>query len=88
MSGDVSHVTLCSNIAAQIEQKAAGRRKRVRHGGTLCSSCYAEPPRQGQRYCLSCHSKRETARKKKQRIPCAGARALAEILTADQQVAE
>jgi hypothetical protein len=47
----------------QIALKRAGRRKLVRHGGTLCSGCYAEPPAPGQRYGKRCHAAREKARR-------------------------
>lgn len=48
------------NIRAQIDQKISGNRRRVFHGGTLCSGCYAEPPLPGQRYGIQC--KRKAAR--------------------------
>lgn len=51
------------NIAAQIEQKRAGRRKLVRHGGTLCSKCLEVPPTKGQKYCPACHAAYEKARR-------------------------
>jgi hypothetical protein len=60
MSGNgVSPKTDCckSNIEAQIEAKRAGRRKNVFHGGALCSGCYSEPPKPGQRYGAECHRK-------------------------------
>lgn len=45
------------NVAAQIEQKQAGRRKNIRHGGTLCSKCLVNPPSaKNQRYCKPCHN--------------------------------
>lgn len=56
MSENVSQPTLGINIAAQIEQKFAGRRQRVMHGGQLCSKCYSAPPAKSQKYCGKCHS--------------------------------
>lgn len=69
MSDNVSQQTVISNfnLLAQILQKRAGRRKRVKHGGALCSSCYEVPPRPGQGYCADCHSKHENARQKAKR---------------------
>ncbi len=66
----VAHETLRSNwniIEAQIEAKRAGRRTRVFHGGLLCSSCYENPPRPGQRYCPACHSADEIKRRQEMR---------------------
>lgn len=50
-----------SNIAKQVEQKRAGRRKHVRHGGTLCSKCLEAPPAPRQRYCVPCHNAAQSA---------------------------
>ena len=62
----VNHETqCCTDIEMQILLKRAGRRKLVRHGGTLCSRCYAEPPMAGQRYGLRCHAAREKDRRAK-----------------------
>lgn len=60
---DVSRETYCfkGNIEQQIALKRAGRRKLVRHGGTLCSCCYISPPASGQRYCAECHRKAASA---------------------------
>lgn len=57
MSDAVSHETNCFReaIEHQVALKLAGRRKLVRHGGTLCSGCYQEPPLPGQRYGARCH---------------------------------
>jgi len=54
--GGVSQVARCINIEAQIERRRLGFRKRVMHGGTLCSKCYENPPAKSQRYCAKCHS--------------------------------
>jgi hypothetical protein len=49
------------NIAAQIEERRAGRRKFIHHGGTLCSKCLERPPTSGQRYCNPCHAEANRA---------------------------
>lgn len=57
MSDHVSHATgsLPLNIQRQIEQKRAGRRRKVHHHGQLCSKCLENPPRApGDRYCAEC----------------------------------
>ena len=56
MSDVVSRETRClpENIALQIEQRLQGKRKHVRHGGTLCSRCLKNQPAHGQRYCIDC----------------------------------
>ncbi len=72
MSGSVSRKTHCfsSNIEQQIAAKARGDRKIVRHGGTLCSGCYAEPPLPGQRYGAECHRRavRASAQRKQDEL--------------------
>lgn len=66
MQQSVNHETYCcTDVEMQIALKRAGRRKLVRHGGTLCSGCYGEPPMAGQRYGLRCHAERERARRAK-----------------------
>lgn len=51
---DVSRQTESFSLEAQIEERLAGRRGKVRHGGTLCSNCYANPPHGKDKYCLGC----------------------------------
>jgi hypothetical protein len=59
MDGDVSQETLkVTNVAEQVKQRLAGRRKYVFHGGTLCSRCLKEPPAKSQCYCSKCHAAR------------------------------
>lgn len=53
---DVSQQTVSDKIAAQVEMRRAGRRKRVHHGGALCSKCLARPPIANNRYCRECHN--------------------------------
>lgn len=66
---NVSHETNCSaKITAQIELKLAGRRKTVRHGGTLCSKCLVNPPRQNQRYCRDCKNADDRARRARNKL--------------------
>lgn len=63
---DMEHsVSRETRVEAQVEQALAGRRKRVYHGGSLCSRCYAEPQRPGQRYGKRCHAAYEADRRKK-----------------------
>jgi hypothetical protein len=53
----VSYETQCGalNIALQVEQKRQGRRKHVRHGGTLCCRCLENPPiSKKDRMCREC----------------------------------
>lgn len=50
-----------AGISEQIILKRAGRRKNVRHGGTLCCKCYVAPPALGQRYCRKCHNTAQLA---------------------------
>lgn len=66
---DVSQVSpsYSCNVEAQIEQKRLGRRRKVFHGGTLCSGCYNEPPMPGQRYGANCHSQYEADRRRRER---------------------
>lgn len=52
--GDIGGNIRSANITAQIEMKIAGRRKQVRHGGTLCSKCLINSPRPKARYCRTC----------------------------------
>lgn len=68
MSGDVSRVTDFSSekLAAQIQQRKDGRRKLVRHGGTLCSKCLINPPSSGG-YCPRCHADYEAQRRRAER---------------------
>ena len=72
MTGDVSRASDCfiRNIEQQIAAKQRGDRKLVRHGGTLCSGCYAEPPLPGQRYGAECHriAVRASARRKQEEL--------------------
>lgn len=65
MSDHVSQETpsYTPSVAQQIAQKAAGRRKKVMHGGSLCSGCYVEPPLPGQRYGRNCHNQYEKDRR-------------------------
>jgi NMD protein affecting ribosome stability and mRNA decay len=63
---DVSHETnrFTSNIAAQIEQRARGIRKQIRHGGQLCSHCLEKPPAgPNDRYCRECRAADRRARR-------------------------
>lgn len=53
---DVSQQTL--RVTNQIAMRRAGRRKRVYHGGTLCSGCLEAPRAKGQHYCGPCHAAR------------------------------
>src|SRR3954471_3478614 len=53
---NVSQQTLSDKIAAQVEMRRAGRRKRVHHGGALCSKCLVQQPISGNRYCRECHN--------------------------------
>lgn len=64
---DVSRETpsYTPKVARQIAEKAAGKRKRVMHGGALCSGCYLEPPMKGQRYGKKCHAEIERTRRKR-----------------------
>ena len=45
------------NIAFPVKHliQTTGKRRIVRHGGTLCSKCLTAPPAPGQRYCNECH---------------------------------
>lgn len=54
VDGETYFCTL--DVAAQIEQKRAGRRKLVRHGGRLCSKCLERPPAASCGYCNPCHA--------------------------------
>lgn len=45
-----------AGLIAQLEMLRQGRRKKVDHGGALCSRCYADAPRLNQRYCRACHN--------------------------------
>jgi hypothetical protein len=65
MSDHVSRETVSytPEVARQIELKAQGRRKNVKHGGALCSGCYLEPPIPGQRYGKNCHKLYEKNRR-------------------------
>jgi hypothetical protein len=66
----VTPATLClsANIAAQIEQRALGRRKLVRHGGLLCSRCLEQPPAGAvDRYCHGCRAAYNRDRRKAER---------------------
>jgi hypothetical protein len=69
MSDHVSCVSdICSvNLSEQIKQKRGGRRKLVRHAGTLCSKCLDCPPSPGQGYCNRCHADYERDRRKAER---------------------
>ena len=55
---DVSRETrsLALNNALGSRRQAAGRRRCVRHGGTLCSRCLEKPPSKGDSYCAACRS--------------------------------
>jgi len=83
MSETISRETDCStiNIALQIQQKRMGRRQLVLHGGTLCSRCYEQPPRPGQRYCAPCHAADERARRVKRSEELKRLRALEQSLS-------
>lgn len=69
MSDAVSRETRClpSNIALQVEQKLAGKRKHVRHGGALCSGCLQNPPLPTGRYCRKCRNAHSKDAKKRER---------------------
>ncbi len=70
MTGDVSQETILSrrNVSTQVERRLEGLRKTVRHGGTLCSKCYKNPPRKpGQGYCIDCHNAWNRAKAKADR---------------------
>jgi len=62
--------TECSTqITAQIRMKAAGRRKHVMHGGTLCSRCLSRPPASNKvRYCRQCKTDHERQRRRKEDV--------------------
>lgn len=64
---DLHRVIPPEQVAAQIEQRRAGRRKLVFHGGTLCSHCLDNAPRPGQRTCSKCHAENERARRARSR---------------------
>lgn len=56
MSEHVSRETHSTTlIDLQVAQRRAGRRKNVRHGGTLCHRCLTRPPRANADDCLECH---------------------------------
>ena len=60
MTESVSRKSDCftHDIKLQLEAKARGDRKIIRHGGTLCCKCHAEPPISAKsRYCKKCRSK-------------------------------
>ena len=66
MPENVSRVTDCSTVQLQIAAKYSGWRKIVRHKGTLCSRCYANPPRAAnQRYCKACHADEQRQARKR-----------------------
>lgn len=69
MSENVARVSLCvpSNIQAQIEARRAGRRKKVFHGGLLCSCCLETAPDLPDRYCHDCRNKYSAQRKRDER---------------------
>jgi hypothetical protein len=75
---DDTRETPTGKIAMQVEMRRAGRRKRVHHGGTLCSGCYDEPPISGQRYGKKCHAARERKRRAAQAEELKRLRALAQ----------
>lgn len=83
MSDAVSHETNCCtvNIAAQIEQKKAGHRKLIRHGGALCSRCLERPPAHRQRYCNPCHAEAEKVARARRRDELTRLRALEQQLS-------
>jgi hypothetical protein len=37
-------------------RQAPGRRRYVRHGGSVCSACLIRPPTLGRRYCNQCEA--------------------------------
>jgi predicted amidophosphoribosyltransferase len=59
--------SLPSNIAMQVEQRLAGKRKHVRHGGLLCSGCLNKAPLTSGRYCRECRNARSAEAKKRER---------------------
>jgi hypothetical protein len=63
MTADVARETRCltNNIEQQIEQRRAGKRKKVRHGGLLCCGCLSAPPAAPDRYCHDCRAARSRA---------------------------
>ncbi len=45
----------------KLRRQAQGRRRYVRHGGTLCSACLAAPPAPSDGYCRPCRAARRRA---------------------------
>lgn len=67
MSSTVSRETErgADHIAQQIEQKRQGKRKHVRHGGTLCCHCLKRPPiSKKDRMCVLCRAADRRRRRK------------------------
>lgn len=67
---NISRATIClpANIAAQMEQRAQGRRTIIRHGGTLCCHCHAAAPASASdRWCRPCRNAYKSEREKADR---------------------
>lgn len=65
MSDEVSRETksLASDIDAQLAERAAGKRKNIKHGGTLCCRCHRNPPSTNGKYCKLCRNAYDAARR-------------------------
>jgi hypothetical protein len=74
---NVGRVTFPENIQRQIDLRAAGRRKNISHGGTLCSKCLVNTPRPGQRYCKPCRNADDYARRARNKSALESAAAIA-----------
>lgn len=84
MSENVSRETEClpSNIAMQVEQRRMGKRRKVHHGGTLCSRCLKRPPASAKdRYCNLCRAADRRKRRKFEREELKRLRALEQKLS-------
>jgi hypothetical protein len=85
MSDGVSHETHCGTnhiaegIEAQIAARRAGKRKHVRHGGTLCCHCLERPPiSKSDRMCHECRKADRKARRQAAKLELKRLRALEE----------
>lgn len=65
MSENVSHATLRLTplVLRQIEAVKSGYRRRVTHGGALCSHCLTNPPTH-RPYCARCRARYAQLRRK------------------------
>lgn len=60
--------SLVLNVQAQLEERAAGKRKNIHHGGTLCCGCHQVPPVRNGKYCKPCRNAYDARRRLKFRI--------------------